>query len=114
MSALVLHVLPGMLAGALFRLQTLMILASAVLVAAAVFFMQSGAPAGLSWLLVSQCAFFSSVISVPISAQHSGTAWRRGAVNSAINGKLINARLGALDFRAARRSATMDVGRVWF
>ena len=42
MSALVLHVLPGILAGALFRLQTLMILASAVLVAAAVFFMQSG------------------------------------------------------------------------
>ena len=56
MSALVLDVLPGILAGALFRLQTLMILASAVLVEAAVFFMQSGAPAGLSWLLVSQCA----------------------------------------------------------
>ena len=33
-----------------------MILVLAVLVEAVVFFMQSGAPAGLSWLLVSQCA----------------------------------------------------------
>ena len=90
MSALVLHLLPGMLAGALFRIQTLMILALAVLVEAVVFFMQSGAPAG-PVLAAGQPVRPS----VRCTAQHSGTAWRRGAVNSAINGKLINARLGA-------------------
>ena len=78
MSALVLHLLPGMLAGALFRIQTLMILALAVLVEAAVFFMQSGAPAGLSWLLVSQCALQFGYLGAYICAAFwNGLASRR-------------------------------------
>ena len=54
MSALVLHLFPG--TGCLVPHPNADDLALAVLVEAAVFFMQSGAPAGQSWLLVSQCA----------------------------------------------------------
>ena len=49
------HLLAGLLAGSFFRIQTLAIFAVAVLVEGVAFIIQSGASAGLSWLLVSQC-----------------------------------------------------------
>lgn len=56
MPALILHLLAGLLAGSFFRIQTLVIFALAVLVEGVVVLIQSGAPAGLSWLLLSQSA----------------------------------------------------------
>ena len=52
----VLYLVAGMLAGSIFRVQTLVILALAVTVEGVTFFIQSGALVGLLWLLVSQCA----------------------------------------------------------
>lgn len=56
MPALVLHLLAGLVAGSLFGVQTLVVLALAVLVEGVASFILRGASAGLVWLLVSQVA----------------------------------------------------------
>ena len=56
MPALVLHLLAGLVAGSLFGVQTLMVLALAVSVEAVASLILHGASAGLVWLLVSQVA----------------------------------------------------------
>jgi hypothetical protein len=56
MPALVLPLLAGLVAGSLFGVQTLVVLALAVLVEAVACFILRGAAAGLAWLLVSQVA----------------------------------------------------------
>jgi hypothetical protein len=56
MPALVLHLPVGLVAGTIFGVQTLVILALAVLVEAVASFILRGAAAGLFWLLVSQVA----------------------------------------------------------
>ena len=56
MPALVLHLLAGLVAGSLFGVQTLVVLALAVLVEGVASFILNGASAGLVWLLVSQVA----------------------------------------------------------
>jgi hypothetical protein len=53
---LVLPLLAGLVAGSLFGVQTLVILALAVLVEAVACFILRGATTGLVWLLVSQVA----------------------------------------------------------
>jgi hypothetical protein len=53
---LVFHLLIGLIAGSIFRIQTLVVLAVAVLVEGVVCMILRGAYAGLVWLLVSQCA----------------------------------------------------------
>jgi hypothetical protein len=54
MPALVLHLLAGLVAGSLFGVQTLVVLALAVSVEGVACFILHGASAGLVWLLVSQ------------------------------------------------------------
>ena len=56
MPALILHLLAGLLAGAIFRVQTLLILALAVLVEGAAVVIIFGASAAWLWLLVNQSA----------------------------------------------------------
>jgi hypothetical protein len=56
MPALILHLLAGLLAGAMFRVQTLLILALAVLVEGAAVVMIFGASAACLWLLANQSA----------------------------------------------------------
>lgn len=53
MPALILHLLAGLLAGAIFRVQMLLILMLAVLVEGGVVLIMSSASASLEWLLVS-------------------------------------------------------------
>jgi hypothetical protein len=57
MPALVLHLLAGLVAGSLFGIQTLVVLALVVLVEGVASFILRGTSAGLVWLLVSQVAF---------------------------------------------------------
>ena len=54
MTALLLHLLAGLVAGSLFGAQTLVVLALAVLVEGVVSFISGGVSAGLVWLLVGQ------------------------------------------------------------
>ena len=54
MPALVLHLLAGLVAGSLFRVQTLAVLALVVLVEGLASIILRGASAGLVWLSVSQ------------------------------------------------------------
>ncbi len=56
MPALIFHLLVGLLAGSLFRVQTLVVLAFAVLVEGVASFILVGAHAGLVWLVVGQAA----------------------------------------------------------
>ncbi len=56
MSALVLHLLAGLVAGAIFGAQTLVIAALAVFGEGVASFILHGPAAGLSWLLISQVA----------------------------------------------------------
>jgi hypothetical protein len=56
MPALVLHLLAGLVAGSLFRVQTLAVLALVVLVEGLASIILHGASAGLVWLSVSQVA----------------------------------------------------------
>jgi hypothetical protein len=56
MPALILNLLAGLVAGSLFGVQTLVVLALAVLVEAVAYVILRGASAGLVWLLVGQVA----------------------------------------------------------
>jgi hypothetical protein len=56
MPALILHLLAGLVAGSLFRVQTLAVLALVVLVEGLASIILHGASAGLVWLSVSQVA----------------------------------------------------------
>lgn len=56
MSALIPHLLVGLVAGAIFGVQTLVVLALAVLIEGVACFVLQGAFAGLVWLLTSQIA----------------------------------------------------------
>jgi hypothetical protein len=62
MSALVLHLLAGLVAGSLFGVQTLVVLALAVSVEAVASLILHGPSAGLVWLLVSQVALQSGYL----------------------------------------------------
>ena len=53
---LVFHLLVGLIAGYIFRVQTLVVLVLAVLVEGVACMILRGVYAGLAWLLVSQCA----------------------------------------------------------
>jgi hypothetical protein len=56
MPALIFHLLAGLVAGSLFGVQTLVVLALAVSVEGLASIIMRGASAGLVWLLVSQVA----------------------------------------------------------
>lgn len=56
MSALIPHLLVGLVAGAIFGVQTLVVLAMAVLVEGVACFVLRGASTGFVWLLTSQVA----------------------------------------------------------
>ena len=55
-TALILHLIVGLLVGSLFRVQTLLVLALAVFVEAGAFVVLFGLSTGLIWLLASQVA----------------------------------------------------------
>ncbi len=93
MPALILHLLAGLLAGSFFRIQALVIFALAVLVEGVAFIIQSGASAGLSWLLVGQCGLQFGYL---------------GGI--CLRGVLERPRVAA---RSGRPSSENDVGDVW-